>query len=180
MARITLKTNDVFGRLTVTSIDHIGDRGKKYWKLSCACGGSTVVSTSDLNTGKVNSCGCLRREKLAERNTTHGQCGTRLYRIWRGIIRRCYNENATEYKNYGLRGVTICNGWFHSFPQFRVWASLNGYTDDLTIERIDNNKGYCPSNCTWIPKSEQAKNRRERLVFPPRDNKGRFTNEQNN
>ena len=173
MTKKVLKSN-VFGRLTVVGLDHLGIRGLKYWKLSCSCGGTTIVSTSDLHTGKVNSCGCLQREKLAKRNTTHGMSKTRLYRIWQGVIRRCYNENATDYKNYGLRGITVCNGWFHSFPQFKVWADLNGYTDKLTIERIDNDKGYCPSNCTWIPKSEQSKNRRKTLTFRGRDSNGRF------
>lgn len=174
MAKKALKS-DTFGRLTVVGLHHKKDNGLKYWQLSCSCGGSTVVSTSDLNTGKVNSCGCLRKEKLAERNTTHGQCGTRLYSIWRGMVRRCYNENATDYKNYGHRGITVCGGWRNSFPQFKVWADLNGYTDNLTIERTDNDKDYYPSNCKWIPKGEQAKNKRKRTIFPERDKHGKFT-----
>ena len=175
--RRKLKTliGEHFGRLTVIALDHLGVKNKRFWLLRCVCGGSTVVSTGDLNTGKVNSCGCLHKENIVRRNTVHGQSKTRLYRIWRGMVKRCYNENATDYKNYGLRGILICDGWRYSFLQFKVWADLNGYTDKLTIERIDNDKNYCPSNCMWIPKAEQSKNRRARSNFPARDSKGMFT-----
>ena len=168
-----LKTN-VFGRLTVVGLSHIGHKGMKFWKLSCSCGGSTVASTGDLNANKRKSCGCIKREKLIARNTTHGQKGTRLYRIWQGMLQRCSNPNVKSYKNYGGRGISVCGGWITSFPQFRLWANLNGYTNTLTIERVDNDGNYQPNNCKWIPKADQAKNRRQGQI-PERGKNGRFT-----
>ena len=174
MKKRLLKSN-VFGRLTVIGLDHLGYRDLKFWKLSCSCGGSTVASTSDLNAGKRKSCGCVKREKLIKRNTKHGQKGTRLYAIWQGMIRRCHNENATDYKNYGARGISVCDEWRYNFRLFFEWATVSGYKDCLTIERIDNDGNYYDDNCTWIPKSEQSKNRRIRDGFPERGKNGRFT-----
>lgn len=114
-----------------------------------------------------------RYKKLIERNTKHGFHGTRIYRIWRGLFKRCDYPNSTDYKNYGGRGIKICDEW-RDFINFKNWAFANGYSNDLTIERKDVDSDYEPSNCTWITKREQAQNRRKRTEYPERDVSGRF------
>lgn len=89
-----------------------------------------------------------------------GESRTRLYITWLGIKRRCFKENCKDYKNYGARGITICDSWLNDFFNFKDWAYKNGYDDNLTIERKNVDGNYCPENCTWIPMSEQSKNRR--------------------
>lgn len=91
---------------------------------------------------------------------THGQKGTRLYNIWRNMKARCHNSKNKDFKHYGGRGVVVCNEWAHDFAAFYQWAHANGYSDDLTIDRIDGNGNYCPNNCRWITIQEQQKNKR--------------------
>lgn len=150
----------------------IKTKGRKA-TCECECGNIKDFWMIDIEKGKIKSCGCLRYKKLTERNTTHGKTKTRLYRIWRGIISRCGIESATSYSNYGGRGILVCEEWKGYIP-FEVWAISNGYKDSLTIERIDVNGHYNPSNCKWISKSDQAKNKRKRTNYPNRDENGRF------
>lgn len=143
--------------------------GKKHghlnWKCLCDCGNITYTLGCDLTSGRKKSCGCLSRYMRIQNNTTHGMSKTRLYTIWNGIKKRCYNPNFENYKHYGGRGIEVCNEWKNDFEVFASWAMDNGYTDELTIERIDVNKNYCPENCKWITKTEQAKNKRTSRYF---------------
>lgn len=102
----------------------------------------------------------LRRRLLIEINTTHGLSKTRVYKIFQYMKQRCYNPNKKEYKNYGGRGIKICDEWKEDFMNFYNWAMANGYDDTLTIDRIDVNGNYCPENCKWISKTLQNKNTR--------------------
>ena len=144
-----------YGMLTVVSYD-----GHGLWRCKCDCGNEKVIKGSNLLTGHVMSCGCYGKNKLGNHVRKHGGTGTRLYRIWMLMRYRCSNENNPSYKNYGGRGIKVCDEWQDSFIVFRDWALKHGYRDDLTIDRIDNDKGYSPDNCRWIYYKDQPKNRR--------------------
>lgn len=151
-------TGQTFGRLTV--IERSGSRDRKaLWRCHCSCGRETVVIGKLLRTGRTRSCGCLNVDINRHLHTLHNGSRTRLSRIWRGMLNRCRNPKAVRFKDYGGRGIVVCNEWL-SFVSFRDWALANGYRDDLSIERMDNDGNYEPTNCTWIPLSEQWRNQR--------------------
>ena len=154
-----------FGRLTVLfETDPIYRKDKpnckrRVYKCKCDCGKEINILRDSLMSKNTKSCGCLAREPHEARHKTHGQTETRLYRTWRHMKERCNNHNNNRYYRYGARGIRVCKEWESSFENFYNWAMDNGYNDSLTIERKNNKRDYCPENCTWIPLSEQAKNK---------------------
>lgn len=149
-------TGKRFGRLVATKY-----LGNYYWECQCDCGNITKAASGHLNASRIRSCGCLFFDTVR----THGLTNSRLYKIREGMIDRCYNTHSPSYKHYGERGISICKEWRNDFMSFYNWALNNGYQEDLSIDRIDVDGNYEPSNCRWIPMAEQSKNRRNTVYF---------------
>lgn len=160
MGKIKNLINQKFGRLTVIEFAGFGSSHKTQWKCKCDCGKEVIVKSNSLITGHTKSCGCLETEVKREINKTHGLRYDPLYRTWLNMRDRCNNPNNSHYIYYGKKGVKVCNLW-NNFKEFHTWAYSNGYipNSNLSIERVDNSKGYCPENCKWIKISEQSKNK---------------------
>lgn len=156
-------TGQVFGRLTVIDFAGYNKHGAVTWKCRCKCGNEIVVVSGQMRYGKVSSCGCLKKEVAAQRgksNTTHGMWNTRLYHTWQHMKQRCDGTgNAKNKIVYHDRGIRVCDEWNSNFEAFRDWAIKNGYSDDLSIDRIDGNGNYEPSNCRWATSITQANNK---------------------
>lgn len=134
------------------------------WVCECDCGNTISVPGILLTTGGTQSCGCLQREILVKRNSTHGESKTRLYRVWKGMHSRCNNPHHKSYKNYGGRGIKVCREW-SDFACFEQWAKDSGYDEDAaygdcTLDRLDVDADYSPQNCRWADAETQANNTR--------------------
>ena len=163
--RFTDLTNQRFGRLVVLERAENDKHSCTCWVCKCDCGNIKTIRGNALRRGLTVSCGCYHKEDLTNRLTTHNASKTRLFREWQYMKRRCYNPNYKFYSYYGARGITMCDEWKNNFVVFQQWALSNGYTDKLTLDRIDTNGNYEPSNCRWVTRKVQQNNNRRNLNF---------------
>lgn len=157
-----------FGRLTVVELDKFNKRSGVYWVCECDCGNINTVRSDSLTSGNTKSCGCLASEQRiinGKSNAKHGMKGSKIYNSWQAIKKRCYNKKYENYNRYGGRGIKVCDEWLNDFVSFYNWSIENGYKEDLTIDRIDNNGNYEPNNCRWVTTKIQNRNTSQNIII---------------
>lgn len=153
--RFTDLTGQRFGKLTVIGL--AGRENKRLiWRCKCDCGNEKNIAARYLQEGKSHSCGCI----VTVGKPTHGDSTSRLHRIWKGMKDRCNNPKVKDYALYGARGIRVCEEWSNDYSKFMKWAKENGYKDNLSIDRINNDGNYEPGNCCWADNVQQGNNRR--------------------
>lgn len=169
MKKLEIQQGDKFNKLTVIKeLDRRFTKGGnsiRVFEVKCDCGNVKNIDIRQLTTGKTKSCGCWNLEKSKTQFKTHGLSGTRIHKIWKDMNKRCSNPNSINYKNYGARGIEVCEEWKKDFLSFYKWSMENGYDDLLSIERLDVNGNYEPRNCSWITNQEQKYNTRKQKPF---------------
>lgn len=169
-------TGQKFGRLTVVKLNHKEQnyhKGKRngntyLWLCQCECGNTDIVSGGHLKDGSIQSCGCLQKDTMKKKLTIHNMANTNIYKAYHKMKDRCQNEKNSNFKNYGGRGIKVCDEW-QTFETFYNWAITNGYKKGLSIDRINNNGNYEPSNCRWVTQKIQSNNRRNNVLITYKD-----------
>lgn len=141
--------------------------GQQSYLCECDCGNKKVITGQRIRNEETKSCGCLSKNLTKVRNRKHGKTGTAIYRTWSNIKNRCRNTNHRNYKDYGGRGVDMCDAWFNSFEQF--YKDVGDIPEGMSLDRINNDKGYFKENCRWATKAEQSKNRRNSIIMKHKD-----------
>ena len=161
MYKYEAKAGEKYGRLTLIK-ETVCTPKKHMWLCKCDCGKLVEVSIYQMKSGVCKSCGCLHDEVATQRcydMAKHNMALTRIYKLWGGMLGRCNNPNNKDFPKYGGRGIKVCDEW-RDFVNFNNWANENGYSDELSIDRIDVNGNYEPNNCRWVTLAEQARNKR--------------------
>ena len=159
-------TGQTFGALTALRPGSTDGKSRK-WIFRCECGKECEKGASDVkkdaNKGRTPNCGCMTKELQGANKRTHGMTGHPAYAVWRSMLARCMNPNHHAWKNYGARGVMVCDRWIHSFENF--WADMGPtYAPGLELDRRDNNAGYFPENCRWVSRQVNTSNRRTSVL----------------
>ena len=159
-------TGKKYGKLTVIKFAYTTGKAR-YWECLCDCGNKVNLKYGKITSGHTKSCGCLHKEICKQMLTKHDKYYTNIYRAYICMKDRCLNPNNSSYKRYGGRGISICKEWLgeEGFLNFYNWAINNGHKDNLSIDRIDNNGNYEPSNCRWVDKLAQANNRSKNKII---------------
>lgn len=168
MGRKVVLTGQTFNRLTVIEEDGRTPTGQVMWLCRCSCGTEKTIRSFDITSGQIQSCGCLRREVIAKQFSKHGKSGTRVYASWLHIINRCTNSKNKDFHHYGGRGIQVCERWRNSFTAFFMDVG-EPPTPKHTIDRINVNGDYEPSNCRWITQKEQTRNMRRNHILTWKD-----------
>lgn len=169
--RTMIAAGQRYGRLTVLEFLERRSRAN-FWRLRCDCGQEHIARTALLRNGTIQSCGCLRNERVAANgraNRTHGMSGLAIYRTWTSMHTRCYNSKEPSFARYGGRGIAVCEHW-HKFENFYADMGIKP-SRHHSLERVDNDGNYCKENCTWATKKEQSRNKRNNLFVTINGNK---------
>lgn len=157
-------TNEKFGKWKVLEFSHM--KGRSYWICQCDCGTMSTKRLDQLTAGITRDCGCSNNFNMDGTTSSKevGEMDSRIASIWYGMHHRCQNKDHINYSGYGGRGISICKDWYY-YDNFKDWAMKNGYSDDLELDRIDNDGNYNPSNCRWATREQQCYNKRNTIYI---------------